>query len=174
MNQKIKAVLGFLVSGAVLTAIDQWTKSLAVAGLKGKEPFVIWKGVFELLYSENRGAAFGVLQGKHGFFFLVAACVFVAALYVTWKLPDEKKFVPLRICITLITAGAAGNLIDRVVQGYVVDFLYFILIDFPIFNVADIYVSVATVVLILLVLFYYKDEDLNHILKNRKKKESKS
>lgn len=105
MNQKIKAVLGFLVSGAVLTAIDQWTKSLAVAGLKGKEPFVIWKGVFELLYSENRGAAFGVLQGKHGFFFLVAACVFVAALYVIWKLPDEKKFVPLRICITLITAG---------------------------------------------------------------------
>ena len=51
MNQKIKAILGFLVSGAVLTAIDQWTKSLAVAGLKGKEPFVIWKGVFELLYS---------------------------------------------------------------------------------------------------------------------------
>ena len=109
MNQKIKAVLGFLVSGAVLTAIDQWTKSLAVAGLKGKEPFVIWKDVFELLYSENRGAAFGVLQGKHGFFFLVAACVFVAALYVTWKLPNEKKFVPLRICVTLITAGAAGN-----------------------------------------------------------------
>ena len=108
MNQKIKAVLGFLVSGAVLTAIDQWTKSLAEAGLKGKEPFVIWKGVFELLYSENRGAAFGVLQGKHGFFFLVAVCVFVAALYVIWKLPDEKKFVPLRICITLITAGAAG------------------------------------------------------------------
>ena len=122
MNQKIKAVLGFLVSGAVLTAVDQWTKSLAVAGLKGKEPFVIWNGVFELLYSENRGAAFGVLQGKHGFFFLVAACVFAAALYVTWKLPNEKKFVPLRICITLIAAGAAGNLIDRVVQGYVVDF----------------------------------------------------
>ena len=158
MNQKIKAVLGFLVSGAVLTAIDQWTKSLAVAGLKGKEPFVIWKDVFELLYSENRGAAFGVLQGKHGFFFLVAACVFVAALYVIWKLPDEKKFVPLRICITLITAGAAGNLIDRVVQGYVVDFLYFILIDFPIFNVADCYVVIACILFVVLILFYYKDD----------------
>ena len=163
MNQKIKAVLGFLVSGAVLTAIDQWTKSLAVAGLKGKEPFVIWKGVFELLYSENRGAAFGVLQGKHGFFFLVAACVFVAALYVTWKLPDEKKFVPLRICITLITAGAAGNLIDRVVQGYVVDFLYFILIDFPIFNVADCYVVCAAGLLILLIGFVYKEDELSFL-----------
>ena len=156
MNQKIKAVLGFLVSGAVLTAIDQWTKSLAVAGLKGKEPFVIWKG------------AFGVLQGKHGFFFLVAACVFVAALYVTWKLPDEKKFVPLRICVTLITAGAAGNLIDRVVQGYVVDFLYFILIDFPIFNVADCYVTVATAVLLILLMKVYSDEDLAVLWQKRK------
>ena len=137
MNQKIKAVLGFLVSGAVLTAIDQWTKSLAVAGLKGKEPFVIWKDVFELLYSENRGAAFGVLQGKHGFFFLVAACVFVAALYVTWKLPDEKKFVPLRICVTLITAGAAGNLIDRVLYGYVIDFIEPTFMQFAVFNIAD-------------------------------------
>ena len=168
MNQKIKAVLGFLVSGAVLTAIDQWTKSLAVAGLKGKEPFVIWKGVFELLYSENRGAAFGVLQGKHGFFFLVAVCVFVAALYVTGKLPDEKKFVPLRVCITLITAGAAGNLIDRVVQGYVVDFLYFILIDFPIFNVADCYVTVATAVLLILLMKVYSDEDLAVLWQKRK------
>ena len=170
MNQKIKAVLGFLVSGAVLTAIDQWTKSLAVAGLKGKEPFVIWKDVFELLYSENRGAAFGVLQGKHGFFFLVAACVFVAALYVTWKLPNEKKFVPLRICVTLITAGAAGNLIDRVAQGYVVDFLYFILIDFPIFNVADIYVTCSAIFLAVLLIFCYKEEDLNQLLKSLKGK----
>lgn len=65
-------------------------------------------------------------------------------------------------------------MLDRIRLAYVVDFFYFKLIDFPIFNVADIYVSVATVVLILLVLFYYKDEDLNHILKNRKEKESKS
>ena len=65
-------------------------------------------------------------------------------------------------------------MLDRIRLAYVVDFFFFKLIDFPIFNVADIYVSVATVVLILLVLFYYKDEDLNHILKNRKKKESKS
>ena len=78
---------------------------------------------------------------------------------MTWKLPDEKKFVPLRICITLITAGAAGNLIDRVVQGYVVDFLYFILIDFPIFNVADCYVVIACILFIVLILFYYKDDN---------------
>jgi signal peptidase II len=94
--------------------------------------------------------------------------VFVAALYVIWKLPDEKKFVPLRICITLITAGAAGNLIDRVAQGYVVDFLYFILIDFPIFNVADCYVTVATAVLLILLMKVYSDEDLAVLWQKRK------
>ena len=87
---------------------------------------------------------------------------------MTWQLPDEKKFVPLRICITLITAGAAGNLIDRVVQGYVVDFLYFILIDFPIFNVADCYVTVATAVLLILLMKVYSDEDLAVLWQKRK------
>ena len=87
---------------------------------------------------------------------------------------EEPKFWPIRLIAIAILAGAWGNMLDRIRLAYVVDFFYFKLIDFPIFNVADIYVSVATVVLILLVLFYYKDEDLNHILKNRKEKESKS
>ena len=67
----------FAVLTAVLTAFDQWTKALAYNGLRTGGPIVIWNGVFELLYSENRGAAFGILQGKHGFFFLVAGAVAV-------------------------------------------------------------------------------------------------
>lgn len=168
MDQKIKAFLEFLIPGIILTALDQWTKSLVVTGLKGKEPFVIWDGVFELLYSENRGAAFGMLQGKHGFFFLVAGCVFAVACYVIWRLPLERRFLPLRVCITLIASGAAGNLIDRVVQGYVVDFLYFKWIDFPIFNVADCYVTVATAVLLFLLMKVYTDDDLAVLWPKRK------
>ena len=57
-------------------------------------------------------------------------------------------------------AGAAGNMIDRVRQGFVVDFLYFKLIDFPIFNVADCYVTLSALGLVLLIIFYYKDEDM--------------
>ena len=67
-------------------------------------------------------------------------------------------------------AGAAGNCIDRVMQQYVVDFLYFKLINFPIFNVADIYVTVGTLLLAVLMLFYYKEEEIEQIYRGRRNK----
>ena len=74
-----------------------------------------------------------------------------------------KKYLPLRICAVLIVGGAFGNCIDRIRLNYVVDFFYFKLIDFPIFNVADIYVTVAAFLLVILILVYYKEEDLERI-----------
>ena len=68
--------------------------------------------------------------------------------------------MPLALCLMMVCAGAVGNMIDRVSQGYVVDFLYFKLINFPIFNVADCYVTIAAASLVLLIMFHYKDEDL--------------
>lgn len=68
-----------------------------------------------------------------------------------------------------LTSGALGNLIDRIRLKYVIDFIYFSLIDFPVFNVADIYVTVSMIVLLLLVLFYYKDEDDFAFLSPKKK-----
>ena len=65
------------------------------------------------------------------------------------------------ILLTFISAGAVGNLIDRIQLGYVRDFIYFSIIDFPVFNVADIYVTVSTALLVILVLFYYREEDFN-------------
>ena len=91
----------------------------------GNGPFVIWDGVFELLYSENRGAAFGILQGKHAFFFLVAAAVIVVVLLFLYRMPWSRRYMPLHSSMVLLTSGAVGNMIDRAVQGYVVDFLYF-------------------------------------------------
>ena len=86
----------------------------------------------------------------------------------------EKKFRWARFILILLTAGALGNLVDRLVLDYVVDFFYFELIDFPIFNMADIYVSCGVVLLVLFFLFYYKDEDIERLIyfKKRKKKES--
>ncbi|MDY2590860.1 MAG: signal peptidase II, partial [Agathobacter sp.] len=66
-------------------------------------------------------------------------------------------------------AGAIGNLIDRIVNNYVVDFFYFKLIDFPIFNVADIYVTIAAFLFIVLGFFYYKEEDFEIIFSKSKK-----
>ncbi len=170
MSQKRNHILGFAVGLVCLTLLDQWTKSLAVKSLMGNSPYVIWEGVFELFYSENRGAAFGMLQGKQAFFFVIALCVFAAVVYVLIRLPASRRFVPLELCMTAVSAGAAGNMIDRVSQGYVVDFLYFKLIDFPIFNVADCYVTVATAVLMILFLCYYRDEEFEMLFPGRKEK----
>ena len=77
------------------------------------------------------------------------------------RLPEVKRLLPLKACIVAIAAGAIGNMIDRVRLGYVIDFFYFELIDFPIFNVADIYVTVAAFALVLLILFYYKEDEID-------------
>ena len=159
-----------LISFILLILFDQWTKSLAVANLMNQEPFVIVKDVFQLRYLENRGAAFGMMQGQQTFFVISALIAVVVITYVYFKLPWEKRFHPLRAVVLFIAAGAVGNLIDRLILGYVVDFFYFELIDFPIFNVADIYVTCATIILALLILFYYKEDELDCLFPKKKEK----
>ena len=144
---------------AALTAADQWTKHLAVLHLKGAEPHVLINGILEFRYLENRGAAFSMLQGKQFFFYILTAVFLVIAVLVLRRLPRTRHYLPVRICLLVLISGAVGNLIDRIVQRYVVDFIYFSIIDFPVFNVADIYVTLSVTILALLVLFHYKDSD---------------
>lgn len=150
-----------LVIAAVL--LDQYTKYLAVMHLKDGFPFVLIDDVFELTYLENRGAAFGLLQNRQIFFVCVAVLIFAFILYCYVRIPKTGRYLPLRLCGIFIVAGAAGNLIDRIRLGYVVDFFYFRLIDFPVFNVADIYVTVSFAVLLLLIFFWYKEEELEFL-----------
>ena len=147
----------------LLIIIDQITKLFAVVKLKNQNPFVLWKGVFELQYLENRGAAFGMLQGKKVFFVLVSVVVLAVIAYVLIKTPYQKKYIKLHITLVFIASGAIGNLIDRIRYDYVVDFLYFSLINFPIFNVADIYVTLSSIMLASLLLFVYKESDLDFL-----------
>lgn len=172
MKQNITWKRLLFAAGSFLALIifDQWTKALAVANLMNQEPFVLIDGVFQLHYLENRGAAFGMMQGKQSFFIIMslAACLIIGWLY--FKLPWKKRFHPLRGSLLFIAAGAVGNLIDRILLGYVVDFFYFELIDFPIFNVADIYVTCATVLLAVLILFVYKEEELEGLFSGKKEK----
>lgn len=150
----------------LLAALDQATKYLAAAKLApegGGVDFVIWDGVFRLHYLENRGMAFGLLQGGKIFFVAMTAVIAIAICWVYRRIPRERCFLPLRaLCVTVL-AGAMGNFIDRVRLNYVVDFFYFELIDFPVFNVADIYVTCSVFLFIALFLFYYKEEDLMRI-----------
>lgn len=162
-----------LICAAILIVIDQITKQAAVAHLKGQAPFVLWDGVFELRYLENHGAAFGMLQNQRGFFIVSTIVVlFVIAYFYLKRIPNERRFLWLNVISILFFAGAIGNFIDRLLYEYVIDFFYFILIDFPIFNVADIYVTVSAFLLIFLGFFYYKEEDFDLILPSKKKKSS--
>lgn len=164
-----KGLIGLVVS-VMLIFLDQLTKNLATTHLKGQEPLVLWNNVFELRYLENRGAAFGILQNQRAFFLILTGIVLLVITYIYLrKIPNERHFLWLNIIAVLFFAGAIGNFIDRFVQDYVVDFFYFCLIDFPIFNVADIYVTVAAFLLILLGFFYYKEEDFERIFPSRKK-----
>ena len=159
------------LAAAVLVWLDQWTKGLAVTHLKGQEPFVLWEGVFELSYLENRGAAFGMFQGQKVMFLLCTVLILGLVVFYYQRLPEGRRFYPIRLVGILLVAGAIGNLIDRTVNSYVVDFFYFKLIDFPVFNVADCYVTVGAALLAVLILFYYKEEELGFFSLRRKEAE---
>lgn len=159
-KRKVTSVCMDIVLMAVLVLIDQITKKLAIKHLKDKPDINLINGVFELKYLENRGAAFGMMQNQKVLFIIMAAIMLFVVMYILIKLPDSKRHIPLEICMIMIGAGAIGNLVDRCINTYVVDFFYFVLINFPIFNVADIYVTVSCAILIIVVLFVYKEEDL--------------
>ena len=167
MTKQRENLIGILAA-ALLIGLDQWTKYLAVLHLKGQSPIVLWDGVFELHYLENRGAAFGILQGQKGIFLICTAAILVLIAYFYNRLPTGRRFFLMRLVGVLLTAGAIGNLIDRMRYSYVVDFLYFKLIDFPVFNVADCYVTVGAVLLAVLVLFVYKEDDLSFLSLRKK------
>lgn len=150
----------YVIPVAILVAIDQLTKNIALEHLKDSASVVLVPQILYLLYTENTGVAFGLFSG-HGFVFIAVAIIISLAIsfYALW-MPYAKRFMPLRICLSFTCAGAIGNLIDRIHLGYVIDFIYFKPIDFPVFNFADICVTVSVFFLIFLFIFVYKDSDI--------------
>lgn len=153
----------------ILVLIDQYTKYLAVINFKNQPAFSIISGVLEFNYLENKGAAFGLLQNQKVFFVFVAVILLLVIAYVIYKLPLKKKYNKLHFLLVMVSAGAIGNMIDRVRLDYVVDFIYFVFINFPIFNVADMYVTISVSILAFLVLFIYKEEDFEFLSFKQKK-----
>ena len=153
----------------ILVIADQLTMHLAVVRLKNQAAYNLINGILEFNYLENRGAAFGVLQNQKYFFVFVALIFIGVIVFVLIKVPTQKKYYSLNILLVMIAAGAVGNMIDRVRYDYVVDFIYLVCIQFPIFNVADIYVTTATVILVFQILFVYKTNDFNFLSFNPKK-----
>ena len=144
---EILIILGML-------ALDQTTKIWAATTLAAKGGSVpLIDGVFHLTYTQNRGAAFGMLQNAYIFLIIVTVLALLAMIYF---LVTERKRISvwMRIAVALIFTGAAGNFIDRLLLHYVRDFFDFTLINFAIFNVADACISVGAVLLVVSVLFF--------------------
>ncbi len=152
-----------LFHGALLLVVlvaDQLTKLWARTALSDG-PVIVWKDVFSFRLIYNTGASFGIFQGKTLALtiFSIVGMLAIAGFYF-W-LPKEKKMRPMRLMLTMIVAGGSGNIIDRIWMGKVTDMISFDLINFPVFNVADIGVTCGAIVMCVLWIFYYKDEDFS-------------
>ena len=166
MKKSVRLIC-YIIATVLLVELDQICKYVAELNLSGNSGFDIIPGVFKFFYLQNQGAAWGVLSGKINLFIIMTLVIVAIIVYVVIKMPENKKYNPLFFTLIFLTSGAIGNFIDRVELGYVRDFIYFQLINFPVFNVADIYVTLSVIVLIILILAVYKDNDFE-FLKHKK------
>ncbi len=143
---------------------DQLTKLLVVHNMELNDSVPLISDVFEIHYIQNTGMAWGLFSGKTWLLAIVSGVMLVALIYVYHNISEGRYYRLLRILLICIVGGAYGNLLDRLRLGYVVDFLYFKLINFPVFNVADIFVTVSVILLIILMIFKYKGNDLDVML----------
>ena len=149
-----------IVSVLLLTALDQFSKFLALEKLRPIGNITVIPNWFDLTFVENRGAAFGILQGQIWFFVTVTVIVTIFAVYYVRKMQgNDKVHKWMKVSIVLILAGAWGNAIDRILRGYVIDYFEFTFISYPVFNVADIYVVTGTILMTVLMLFFWDDKE---------------
>ncbi len=155
------SLLYYLLIPLGAVALDQLTKWLTVTYLKpvGEVPLI--RDVLHLQYVENRGAAFGSMQGQMVFFYIVTAVMLVGMVFALRKNWVRGTFG--RTVVLCLIGGTLGNFIDRVRLGYVVDMISFTLIDFPVFNVADIFLTCGCAALFVYFLFF--DEKLQKAAK---------
>jgi signal peptidase II len=133
--------------------LDYFTKIWAIDTLKGKPDITIIEGFFDLSYLENRGAAFGIFQGR--VYLLAAVTILIISAFFINYLRTKKKTLLFTISTALILTGALGNLVDRLRYGFVVDFISWHWKDvyyFPTFNVADICITIGTGLLVIYIL----------------------
>ena len=168
-GKKIRTLIVDILAIALFVLIDQFLKHLAIIHLKNREPISLLDGVLELQYLENKGAAFGMLQNKKVLFIFMTIVMLTIVFYVLYKLPEQKKFISWQIFLCCICAGGIGNMIDRVRFDYVVDYIYIKCINFPIFNFADILITIGTILLFVVILFFSKEEELQFLKLNIRK-----
>ena len=142
-----------IVLGIIL---DRLTKNYAINNLI-ENPYS--GTLFNFTYLENRGAAFGILQDKRIFFIILTLAIVFALIYYFLKNYKTNPKV-LNIALAMIISGAIGNFYDRLFQGYVVDFIEFAFVNFPVFNIADIFVTIGSILLIIYMIVAEESEKI--------------
>ena len=144
------------IFGVLILVADQVSKYLTVANIDLYEHISVIPGFLGLTYVQNKGAAFSILQGQQWLFAVIFA---VFAVFIVWEF--SKKRLPFkafeRWCIVAVFAGGLGNMIDRLRLGYVVDMIATEFIDFPVFNVADCFITCGCILLIAHLAFFNRD-----------------
>lgn len=156
----IHAILTFLV----LVFIDQISKYMVDHNMDLHGSIPIIKDVFEIHYIRNPGAAWGMFANKQIWFFICTIIFLSFGCICYIRCTRLNRFRDVRIVLVIIMSGAMGNFIDRLRFQYVIDFFYFKLIDFPVFNIADCYVTVGCILLFILFIFRYKEDDMDELI----------
>ncbi|ASK63567.1 signal peptidase II [Virgibacillus phasianinus] len=139
----------YYIIALILIVIDQVTKWIVVKNMELYEQITVVKDFFYLTSHRNKGAAWGILEGRMIFFYIITTIVVIGVIYALQKYGKESKL--LAISLSFILGGAVGNFIDRIFRGEVVDFLDFNIFgyDYPIFNVADSSLVVGVILVLI-------------------------
>jgi len=147
-----------IITSIVLTIIDQISKIVVVNLLDTNNNIQLIKNFFYLTYAQNNGAAFSILTGQRILLILITLLIIGMLIYYLKKNFNQDKLN--KIAFSLVIGGSIGNLIDRIVRGYVVDFIDFKIFgyNFPIFNLADTFITIGVIILIIIA---FRKEDTN-------------
>ena len=150
------SILAFALFAAGIVAADQFTKYLTVANIALQEDVPFIPGLLQLTYVQNTGAAFSSFEGQQWMFALIFAAFTVGILWEYFKKPMGFSTFE-RWCIAAVYGGGLGNMIDRVRMGYVVDMIETTFIEFPVFNVADCFITCGCIALMVHLILFNKE-----------------
>lgn len=184
MKKVLPHILTPLISLCLIVGLDQWTKYLTVKFLSdGHEAKFIGDAVV-FSYMQNRGMAWGFFQNNQVLFSILTLLAISVIVFLYVRTPWEAEYRPIRIAEVMLVGGAIGNLIDRIFRadggdgrlfhGFVVDMIFVKAINFPVFNVADVFVSLAFVFMLILLIFVYNEEEFNKCFGNFKPRKAKA
>lgn len=151
MSKSGRRILAFVVVVMIVVVFDQATKAAARAWLADGKVDTLISGIINLKLVKNTGAAFSIGEGAGVLFVIFALVVLAVGSWVVATRDDVS--MPLTVTIACICGGGLGNMIDRVMVGYVTDFLSLAFMDFPVFNVADVFVTCGVIVFLLIMFF---------------------